>query len=104
MNFLGAARSRDEEEDLKDFATTGHGQNVCHPCADPFEVLRRLNDPDQGKPTGGGCTVGVSGNDLANLRNLMRDADTSSPKHDCTVGTKVLTTCKMTLACVVSNV
>lgn len=99
VDLLGAARPCDEEQDLENLATARHGEDVCHPRADPFEVLRRLDNPYQGQPSGGGGTIGVSSDDFANLRNLMRDTNTCGPEHDCAVGAKIFTTCDMTLAC-----
>lgn len=101
MNFLGAPWPCNEEKDLEDLAAAWHGKNVRHPCPDPFEVLRRLDDPDQSKPARGGGTVGVSSNKLAHVRNLVRDTNTCSPEHDGTIRTEIFATCDMTLAWVV---
>lgn len=96
MDLFGAARPRDEEQNFEDLATARHGEDVCHPCPDPFEVLRRLDDPDKSQTASGAGAVGVSGNKLAYLRNLMCDANTRSPKHDGTVRSEVFATCDMT--------
>lgn len=47
LNLLGVSRAGDEQHDTQDFPPTLHGENAGHPGTDPFEVLRRLNDPHQ---------------------------------------------------------
>lgn len=47
MDFLGTSWSRDEEQNLENLAAAGQRKNLSHVGADPFEVLWRLNDPDQ---------------------------------------------------------
>lgn len=98
VDFLGAPRPSNEKQDLENFATAGHGEDVRHPCSDPFKVLRRLDDPDQGKPAGGGGAVGVSGNELSHVRDLVRDTNTRSPEHDSAIRAQIFATCNMTLA------
>jgi hypothetical protein len=92
VDLLSAARTSDEEQDLEDLATTGHGENLRHPGADPFKVLRRLDDPDKSKAARRSRTVGVGSDNLTNVGNLVRDADTSRPEHDSTIGRKIFAT------------
>lgn len=91
VDLLGAAGTGDEQQDFEDLTAAGHGENVGHPGPDPFEMLRRLDDPDKSQAAGGGSAVGVSGYDLAHLGYLMRDTNTCCPKHDSSIRVKVLT-------------
>jgi hypothetical protein len=79
VNLLGTARTSDEEQDLQNLAAAWHGQDLCHPCTDPFQVLGRLDDPDECKTAGGDGSVGVTSNDITHVGNLVSDTDTSSP-------------------------
>ena len=92
MDLLRAAGASDEEKDLQNFATARHGENLCHPGSDPFEVLRRLDDPDKGKTARRDGAVGVASDDVTNVRHLVSDTDTGRPQHNCTIGAEVLTT------------
>jgi hypothetical protein len=85
VDLLGAARAGDEEEDAEDVATLLHAEDLGHPGTDPFEVLGRLNDPDKGDLASGVGAVGVTGDEVTNVRNLVGDTDTGSEKHDGTV-------------------
>lgn len=82
MDFLGASWTGDEEEDLEDVAAAGHGEDLCHPGADPFEMFRGLNDPDESKAASGGRAVCVLSNDFADMGNLVADSDAGGPEHD----------------------
>jgi hypothetical protein len=94
VDLLGATWTSDEEQNLQDLTTTWHGKNLCHPSADPLEVLRRLDDPHKCEATSSNSAVCVTSNNITDVGNLVRNTDTSSPKHHCTVGAKVLTTYK----------
>lgn len=92
VNLLGASGSGDEQQNLEDVTTVGHVEDARHPRTNPLKVLGRLNDPDKCEPAGCGGSVGISSNKGANVRNLVGDANTSSPKHDGTVAVKRLAT------------
>ena len=85
MDLLGAARASDEEQNLQDLAAAWHGQNLCHPCTDPFQVLGRLDNPDECKSAGGDSSVGVTSDDITDVGDLVSDTDTSSPQHDSSI-------------------
>ena len=92
MDLLGAAGAGDEEQNLEDLATTWHGKDLCHPCTDPLQVLRRLDDPYKCEATSSNSAVCITSNDIAHVGDLVRDTNTSSPKHHSAIGAKVLTT------------
>lgn len=85
VDLLGAARAGDEEKDAKDIATLFHAEDLGHPGTDPFEVLGRLNDPDKGDLASGVGAVGVTGDEVTNVGNLVSDTNTSSEEHNGTV-------------------
>ena len=90
VDLLGAARAGDKEQDAEDIATLLHAEDLCHPRADPFKVLGRLDDPDKSDLASGVRAVGVSGNEIADVRNLVSDTNTGGEKHDGAVRSKAL--------------
>ena len=86
MNLLGAARTTDEEHDAEDFATLIHGEDGCHPWTNPFKMFGRLDDPDEYDFASGNSAVGVTGNEIAHVWDLVCDSYTTGEKHDGTVG------------------
>lgn len=82
MDLFGAARSSDEEEDFQDIATLIHGQDLCHPWSNPFEVLGRLDDPDENNSTSRGSTIRVGGHQVADVGYLVGDTNSCRKQHD----------------------
>lgn len=79
VDLLRTPGPSDEEKDLENLATARHRQNLGHPGTDPLEMFRGLDDPDEGEAASGGSTIGVSSDNVADMRNLVRDTNTSSP-------------------------
>lgn len=79
VDFLRASWTGDEEEDLEDVAAARHGEDLCHPGADPFKMFRGLNDPDESETAGGGGPVGVLGDDFTDMGDLMADTNAGGP-------------------------
>lgn len=90
MDLLGAAGTGDEEKDAKDVATLLHTENLGHPRADPFEMLGGLDDPDKSDLAGGVGSVRVTGDEIADVRNLVGDTNTGGEKHDSAVRCEAL--------------
>lgn len=89
VDLLGAPWPGDEEEDLENLATARHREDLSHPGADPLKVLWGLDDPDKSETTCRSGSVGIRGNNVAHVRNLVRNTDTSCPEHDGTIGSKI---------------
>lgn len=86
MNLLCAPGPGHEEPDAHDVAPARHGEDGCHPGADPLEVFGRLDDPDQGDAAGGDGAGGVARQEVADEGDLMGDADATGEEYDCAVG------------------
>ena len=82
VDLLCAARAGDEEKDAKDVTTLLHAEDLGHPGTDPFEVLRRLNDPNKSDLASGVSAVGVTSDEVTNVGNLVSDTNTGSEEHD----------------------
>jgi len=78
VDLLGAARAGDEEQNAEDVAALLHAEDLGHPGTDPFEVLGGLDDPDKCDLASGVGAVGVTGDEIANVRDLVSDTDTGS--------------------------
>jgi hypothetical protein len=90
VNLLCAAGTRDEKQNLENLTATRHRQNLCHPGADPLEVLGGLDDPHKCQAAGSDGAVGVTSDNVTHVRNLVRDTDTGCPQHDGAIGAEVL--------------
>ena len=89
MDLSLAAGASDEKQDLENLAAAGHGEDLRHPCSNPLEMFRRLNDPYKCKATSGDSAICVTGNNVAHVWNLVSDTNTSSPEHDRAVGAEI---------------
>ena len=79
MDLLGAPRSGHKQQDLENLTTAGHREDLRHPGADPFKVLRRLDDPYEGETAGGGGAIGVGSDNITNVGHLVSDTNTGCP-------------------------
>lgn len=86
VDLLCAAGPGDEQLDAQDVAAFVHGQDGRHPGADPLEVFGRADDPDEHDFARGDGAGRVAGDEVAHVRDLVRDADAAGEEHDGAVG------------------
>lgn len=90
MNFLGRARPADEQHDLENLAALLHGQNLGHPGANPFEVLRSLDHPDHDDLASSNCPVAITSDEITDVGNGLGHTNTTGKEHDCSVRVKLM--------------
>nr|POE88211.1 hypothetical protein CFP56_11440 [Quercus suber] len=89
-DLLGAAGPGDEEQDAQDVAAALHGEDLRHPRPDPLKVLGRLDDPDQHDAARRAGAGRVRGDQVAHVRDLVRDADARGEQQHGTVRAEAL--------------
>lgn len=101
MDLLCIARSANEEHNAKTVPTLIHGKDFSHPGTNPLKMFRRLNDPDKDDLASSNRAVGITRDEITNVRNLVSDSDAAGEEHDCAirvhhVHSSVRTFCKST--------
>ena len=86
VDLLDGAGPRDEELDAQHVAALVEREDGGHPRADPLEVLRRLDDPHEGDAAGGDGAVGEADDQVADVADLVGDADAAGEDEDGAVG------------------
>lgn len=81
-----APRPSHKELDAEDVPPFVHCEDRRHPGADPFEVLRRLDDPYEKHAAGGDRAGGVACDQGAHVGDGVGDAYAASDEHDRSVG------------------
>ena len=85
MDLRGASRPCHEEKNLKNLSPSWKTEDCGHPRSDPFEMLWRLDDPDKNDFSGRDCACCEAGHEIADVRNLVGDADTRGKKQNSAV-------------------
>ncbi len=102
MNFLGGSGSTHEEHDAETLATPVHGEDRGHPRPNPFQVFRRLDDPNENDLSCRYRPIGVACYEVSNVRNAMSDTNPTGKKHDSAIRMPryLISFCPQVLDCV----
>lgn len=64
----------------------GQGEDIGHPGADPLEVFGALDGPDEAEAADGGRAGRVGGDEGADVREVVGDADAGGEEEEGAVG------------------
>lgn len=81
LDLARVAGPGDEEHDPQHVPSAVHGEDSRHPGTDPFEVLGRLDNPDEGHPARGDRPVGVPLHQMTDKWDVVGDAHAAGEEH-----------------------
>lgn len=84
-DFLGALGAGNKEHDLQDLPAPFHAEDFGHPGADPFKMLRGLDNPDESDTASDNGALSVALDKMFDVWDLMCDSYTSSNQDDSSV-------------------
>lgn len=82
MDLLGGPRPTNKEHNAQHISPVLYGKDFRHPWTNPLKVFRSLDRPNKQYPPSRHSTLVVSVDEVLDVGNRMRDADTTSKENN----------------------